>query len=162
MKTSVGFRYVNVNENFLFRSTNSNGVGEFTSDLDNHVAGLQFGMELRYTRGPRLSFGLKGKAGIYGNFNDSITRLTNGGTLMFDNDDKELQVSFVGELGLDAQYRINDRITLRAGYELLYITGVATVGGQPHLQLDSMTGSVIDDDTDILVHDGSVGLHFTW
>ena len=162
MKTSVGFRYVNVNENFLFRSTNSNGSGVFTSDLDNHIAGLQFGLEMRHTRGPRLSFGFKGKAGIYGNFNDSITRLTNGGTLMFDNDDKELQVSFVGELGLDAQYRINDRITLRAGYELLYITGVATVGGQPHLRLNSMTGSVIDDDTDILVHGGSVGLRFTW
>lgn len=162
LKTSVGFRYVNVNENFLFRSTNNNGDGVFTSDLDNHIAGLQFGLEVRHTRGPRLSFGLKGKAGIYGNFNDSITRLTNGGVLMFDNDDKELQVSFVGELGMDARYRISDRMTFRAGYELLFVTGVATVGGQPHLQLNSMTGSVLNDDADILIHGGSVGLEFTW
>lgn len=81
---------------------------------------------------------------------------------MFDNDDKELQVSFVGELGMDARYRISDRMTFRAGYELLFVTGVATVGGKPHLQLNSMTGSVLNDDADILIHGGSVGFEFTW
>lgn len=100
---------------------------DLTTHTNNFLYGFQVGAEpyLLGANGPLRLDGLA-KAGIYGNHVTQGTSSPLAGTIGAHDD----RVSFVGELGLTVVYRFCPMFAARAGYEMLWIYGVALAPDQ--------------------------------
>jgi hypothetical protein len=161
----VGFRYLNFREHFNLSSTD---LQESTTDYDitthNNLIGAQLGGRYRVGRG-RWSWEAIGKAGIFGNaaeqsapaiidFLDVVrrpTRSETGGS-----------VAFVGEINLTGIYHFNEVWGLRAGYNLLWLEGVALAPDQLDFTNTPDSGTDLDTSGGVFLHGVSVGLEARW
>jgi hypothetical protein len=160
---SLGTRYLNLNEKVNFDSIGAGGeIGQFRVRTDNDLVGLQGGLELILPMGPRLSFGSKLKLGPYANFADGQIGLSNAGTVQFLNGEDDVELSFLGELGYYLNYRITPRVSLRAGYEVWYLYGVALASDQAIVPLSINTGRMLKHREDVFYHGGTAGLQVIW
>ncbi|MDZ4821793.1 MAG: BBP7 family outer membrane beta-barrel protein [Planctomycetota bacterium] len=128
LRLTSGFRYARLNEEIDFTL-----FGDPTDNLqvENDLYGWQLGLE-RSTL-PRsdsiFSACLFGKPGIY--FVDSrLTNITYPGVYNDTVNDSQYGVAFIGELGVKGSAQITERFSLDAGYQLMYIEGVALAGEQ--------------------------------
>ena len=144
MPLLMGFRTLGLDEHFQIISNGNLGTPWAETSTNNSLYGLQIGMEpILWDRGKR--FRLEGliKAGVYGN---SAHQRTSFPTAQSELDSRtDGTPSFVGELGLIGVYKLNKYWSLRAGYEVLWITNVAlapdqassiTFGGTPTGDMD--------------------------
>jgi hypothetical protein len=114
--------------------------------------------------GPRLRWELTGKAGVFGN--DSQQRQS-----LFDDDgalpvrnvtSRECGVSFVGDANLSAHCPLNEIWSLRAGYNVICITGLGLAADQVDFTNDLNSGTELNRDGTVLVHGLNVGLEALW
>jgi hypothetical protein len=70
-------------------------------------------------------------------------------------------VAFVGDFNLTGIYRLNGCWGLRAGYNLIWIEGVALAGDQVNFINDGSTPQVVDGGG-LLLHGANVGLEARW
>lgn len=164
LATSIGVRYLNLTDEFSFMSIDpapGSEVGSLNLDLDNHLVGPQFGLDLLYPH-RRWTFASRFKAGLYGNFASGKLRVLNAGALQVDNDPNEGQLSALVELGVTASYQVTPRVALRAGYEFWYVYGVALTTEQVISPLSAATLSSMKTSSDAFFHGASVGLETTW
>jgi len=136
----VGVRYVKVKERLLFSSVADRpnpaggrfgGTGTCIVNATNYMTGPQIGGDLWLCLLPGLSVGLDGKFTLLGNNAKQFTSISgddvNTGFVgivppeRIGND----KVTFLGEASLNVNYRVNHRFTIRAGYELIFVEGVA-------------------------------------
>jgi len=159
----LGMRAVSINELFRLDASFSNPVvsGSHEVKTSNDMFGIQTGVEVieNYSS---WSWGFRGKLGGLFNFSDRRLR-----TLTIDGDDRELvsqnltkeNLAILMEGGLVSSYQIRPNLTVRAGYDVIYINGVATApqnaGLQPGFPPYEVTG-------DALYHGMSVGLEMLW
>lgn len=163
IKTTVGFRYMILNEEFNFASIRGpNQFGTMALDLNNHIFGPQIGSEMFYDIGGKVSLSMRGKAGAFMNVNDGSGNFFNRGAVdtVLAAADQNIGFSAMGELGGNAYYHLNDRWKIRAGYELWYIYGVATVEEQLTGVVRPNFGRNIDDQGDIFYHGFTLGLEW--
>jgi hypothetical protein len=124
----LGFRTLELDERFYISSQNPPlGIGA-DSRTNNSLYGLQIGTEpILWDRCGR--FRLEGllKAGVYGNRAHQCTRFPQTGSQL--NSIANVP-SFVGELGLIGNVSLNKSWSLRAGYEIFWITNVALAPDQ--------------------------------
>lgn len=117
-----------------------------------------------------LQIGAIGKAGIYYNdirtdFNTSLFRTPTDPITASASTSK---AAFLGEVGLNATYKINCHFALRGGYQMLWLSGVATAVDQvPATSNFNVTpGSVIDSrvnaDSSVFYHGVNAGFEYTW
>jgi hypothetical protein len=128
------------------------------ANTDNHLYGGQIGgqLDLCPFAGP-LSISGVVKAGMYGNYADVELSQTGFVNISLPRSD-DWNTAFVGELGVIATYPLNDRWSLRGGYQLLYIDGVALATDQPLFVISPQ----VDTDSSVLYHGGLIGLELTW
>jgi hypothetical protein len=125
----LGFRTLQLHEQLeLWRLDplpESVGIG---TRANNFLYGLQIGAE-PYILGAGGPLRLDGtlKAGVYGNHAHQGTYSPPAGTTVEDTFDR---VAFVGELGVAVVYRFSRACEVRAGYQLLWLHGVALAPDQ--------------------------------
>jgi hypothetical protein len=137
----VGVRYAQVRERIRWLSQanledpttgeTGQGTGRYHLTAGNNMTGFQMGGDAWICILPGLNVGFDTKAGIYGNnsnqrttmdSNDSITGFQGLVNEKVSGD----QFSFIGEANLMASYKLNHQFTVRGGYQLLFIEGIAT------------------------------------
>lgn len=172
----AGFRYLSLNERFRIDAERDQvpiGGGPLVTESGvyniqsrNNLYGPQLGVRLRRW-GERLGYEATGKAGIFGN--DAKQR-----QFVIDFPDFELRpirdsvgatggdVAFVGELNISGLYRLTDVWNLRAGYNLMWITGVALAPDQLDFSGELPAGNQLSSSGSVFLHGVSGGLEARW
>lgn len=146
-----GFRVMSINEHSSFQSQGRiyDDVGDSTSFFGNYdvhtgnnLVGLQIGgdMVYRYNKG---SWGFRGKVGPMINSAWHVSRISSGGidpyANVFPNDQlaaSNSSVSCVIEFGVTGRYMITPHFWLTAGYDLMWVTGLALAPEQMTFETD--------------------------
>jgi len=125
----AGFRWVELHEETGFQGPP--GLVQ-NNNTDNHMYGFQIGADwLAWDRGGPFTVTAGAKAGIYYNRADYDASLRRnfpaavGGPPLIGSARKD-HTAFLGELAVTGAYRLNDNWAVLAGYQLLWIEGVAT------------------------------------
>jgi len=129
----------------------------------NDLYGGQLGARWRCCHGG-WSWEATGKGGLYGNSegekqtvvdfpNFPLRPLTSG---------SGSTLSFVGELNLSGIYQLNDVWGIRAGYNVMWIEGVALAPDQLDFSFTSTSGSQIQRNGGIFLHGVNIGLEARW
>jgi hypothetical protein len=166
----IGFRYVELDERYTV-----DGIGgivpvpvHFYQYSFNHLYGLQIGADgILLCRGRLMIEGLL-KAGIYGNHarQNGVqidTAPIYGETYRASGEMNH--AAFLGELGLVGKYQFSDHLALRAGYQLMWMDGVATATDQitvNELELVDTGANGAEIHNTVFYHGAIVGAELTW
>lgn len=129
-----GFRYLNLHEIFRLSSTDfQEGTSEYRVRTNNNLYGAQLGGRFRQCHG-RWSWEGTAKGGIFGNAAQQAANpiLDFPGSFLIRPAQSASggNVAFVGDLNFTGIYQINSTWGLRAGYNLIWIEGVALAPDQ--------------------------------
>ncbi len=152
----AGFRWLELHE--LMNNADRFSSFAFATRTANYLYGAQAGVDaILWDRGGPFRIEGNAKAGIYG----TVAQAHYTNTAGFNDVANDSLVSFVGDMAFTAVYQFTDRIALRAGYQLLWMQGVALAGDQlqfsqdvPPLPLDTLGG--------MFAHGALVGMELTW
>jgi hypothetical protein len=183
----AGFRYTRLNEEFQFESIGSETLPndplgplaglEYDIDADNDLSGFQAGGDVWVGLMQGLRIGAEGKAGLYANRYDVNTLITTTpfGTTppSLEEDFDETQPAFIAEASADLVADILPSVSLRVGYEVLFINSVVLAGdnfntGSPYNPgpVDNGLGGVrtpfVNDQSDVFYHGGHAGIEWIW
>jgi hypothetical protein len=124
--STSGFRWVEWQESFSLQT----GPETFETRAINSLYGHQWGLEGVLWR-PTAALALEGvaKAGIYGNVSKQDSALTAAGGLSSIATDTA-RVAFVGETGLTGTWQVREWLRARAGYQAIWLGGIATATNQ--------------------------------
>lgn len=167
----VGFRYINWHEhlNIYFErpQTTETGMGIETGEYDirtsSNLYGPQVGARVRRW-GKRWGWEATGKAGIFGCDAQQEQYVNDFGYELPDRTHSvsDSQVAFLGEINLTAIYRLNDVWNLRAGYNVIWINGVALAPDQLDFSGTLPAGNQIATDGGVFLHGVNFGLEARW
>jgi hypothetical protein len=122
------------------------------TNINNHLYGGQIGVDgTLWDNGCRLRLDSFLKAGVYYNHIDSTT-FVSAGQVFVEFQDSVDRTAFVGELGLLGVYEWSDNWALRAGYQLLWLEGIALAPEQ--------FGSL--DTSGLFAHGAVIGVEFAY
>jgi Putative beta barrel porin-7 (BBP7) len=163
-----GFRYLNIGEelNISAQRIVAGEVeeGAYNIRTANHLYGGQLGARLRRW-GDRFGWEATGKAGIFGNDaqqTQSVTDFPNF-PLRPTVSSSSGEVAFVGEINLSALYRLTNVWNLRAGYNVLWIEGLALAPDQLDFNFaSSPSGNQLHDGGGMFLHGVNLGLEARW
>jgi hypothetical protein len=159
----VGLRYMKLEDRLDWHAEDIGVVGDdgrYLIHTDNDLFGAQVGGGITY-QASRWSMGIVTKGGVF--LNDAL----GNNQLTFTDEDtddsnvrlRENQMSFVGELKLQSRFHITPNVSVRAGYELMYMTAIAQAPAQatfiPEFAYLNTTG-------DPFYHGASFGLEGYW
>jgi len=150
-KLISGFRWVQVDEYSRVEGANATTLVSRGANTTNDLYGGHFGFRrLLYDYCGCLTVDSTVKAGVYGN---RIHRQTRGfGTTNL----SETGISFVGDVEFQANFEITCNCTFTAGYQLLWLTGLASAPEQ-FQALD-----YINKGETAFLHGANVGFVYTW
>lgn len=128
----AGFRWVNLTEELegILLPSTAHGTGSFwDAQTKNNLYGFQIGMDAKLLERNRFSIGSVLKAGIFDNHVEEATtvRMTR---IQFGESDSTDHFAFLGEAGVQCKYQVTPRLALKAGYEAMWLQGVALAPGQ--------------------------------
>jgi hypothetical protein len=158
LSTSIGGRYVDFEEDYAFSSVSGAGVGFLQENVDNELLGVQIAANLQYPVSLRSHTGIRGKAGVYANFAERRSFLSNGGTLVVNAGDSKVDVAGLFELSVFYSYHVTQSIRIFASGEVWWVPGVATVPEQRPSSITAATGSTVFTDDDLFLYGGGAGL----
>jgi len=164
----AGFRYLNLAEEFdiTAQRTVAGAVeeGNYNIRTNNHLYGAQLGARLRRTSG-RLGWEAGGFGGIFGNDasqTQSVTDFPNF-PLRPTVSSSGGGVSFVGGANLSGLYSLSNVWNLRAGYNVMWIEGVALAPDQLDFDFAAApSGNQLDDGGGMFLHGLNVGVEARW
>lgn len=153
----AGFRYLYWGEQL---GTRISSVGSAGTNLSNNYAGGQLGLRAAsYWRG--LDLEATGKAGLYGNQATVVEGIKNlAGTVVTAASMTDTTVAFIGDLNFSAALPVTRHCRLRAGYNLLYASGLALATNQPNFFAPG--SQHVRQDRDVFLHGFNVGLEAMW
>ena len=163
----AGFRYLSLRERLFINGQRNEVGGTETANYDvwtsNDLYGGQLGARWRCCHGG-WSWEATGKGGIFGNsegekqqfidFPDFPLRPLVSAT--------SSAVAFVGELNLSGIYQLNSVWGIRAGYNLMWIQGVALAPDQLDFSFTSTSGSQVERNGGVFLQGANVGLEARW
>ena len=170
----AGFRYTKLNEDFLFH-TEGEAAQDYTVDAINNLAGFQAGGDIWVCLTQGLRFGAEAKAGLYDNHYNLTTRVrSTPASILPPNlfeQTKEDQPAFMTEASFDLVADILPSLSIRGGYELLFINSLVLAGdnfntGSPYNPPDPLLGPVrvpfVNDQGEAFYHGAHVGIEYIW
>ncbi len=136
----AGLRYISMRERMAFQVGDASLENGTTIGINanNDLYGLQIGCEgVLWQPAPRFRIESALKAGVYANGARSSIGANHFGAGGGGDPDVitwwgKDHTAFVGDLNFAAVYRFNDHLTLRGGYQLLWLSGVAVASEQIH------------------------------
>jgi len=183
IQTTHGLRWFQFKDRFDFAASQTDTIYGTTADdlyydvdTENNLFGYQFGARLDYCLGHNLNVYAGTKMGIFANRAEFRSRLGTHATpgyvgnfypniagqqVVINNSDTVLAT--LGELDLGVGYRINNCWSVRGGYRLYGVSGVATSVGSIADDLANLpeAGQVVADDS-LILHGGYVGAEYNW
>lgn len=157
-KLLLGVRYIEYDEEFNYLSQNATAAGLVRSDVDNQMYGVQVGMDLLYPISKHGYTDFRTRLGAFVNSADSGLQVFNAGFAQVGNFDDTTDIAGVFEVGGGVRYQLGQMLSLRAGAELWYLSGMATSAHQFRTNVISPTsGSRVRANDDILITGVSVG-----
>ncbi len=162
----AGVRHFYLTEEFGFNSVSNNGFLDYDSSTVNALTGFQMGADLWLAASNGLDIGFFGKVGVYGNrIKQSSRYLASSINPAIETTMDDERASFVLEAGVMANWRVNQNLTVRAGYQVLLLDGVALASDQfsenpPFLQPSSTV--VFVDDGELIYTGFNVGVEWMW
>lgn len=160
MKMFVGFRYINMADEYSMFSQSGADVGTFRLRTNNDLFGVHIGEELFYDVGYRLSMSGGLKLGVYGNSNRIRTNAISNGTEFINSQSRNGTFSTTVDANLTFHYQINRRARLRAGYEALLLDRVVTAADNTPGFLSPFTGTGNGNRDTVIFHGFAAGLEF--
>jgi hypothetical protein len=157
LTTLLGFRWINLHEDMLLTDAVS-PPDLFIGDVNNNLYGLQLGVEAVVLRWMRLEIECGLKAGIYHNSADFYGAAPQAAQQVDVNDG---HVAFSGDVFLGANYYLTNWLALRAGYQVMWIEGVALLPEQAD-NVDLAVGGDLDMGGSPIYHGGYVGVYVLW
>lgn len=146
---------------------------DLTNQVENQLLGLQVGLDLLYPIGRFAFSDTRMRAGAYANFAESrfnqvgsfTPNVTTGTPLVTDiqtslnaqNSIDEVELAGLFELGTGIRYQLGELLSVRAGVELWYLSGVASA-----TQNVAAQGNAISVDDDVLFTGVSFGSELRW
>jgi hypothetical protein len=159
----VGFRYFNLQDKFFITVTdNQTDTGFYNTSAYNNLFGGQIGGRVRQACG-RWSYDLTGKAGVYGNVirsSQSIVDFDN--TVLRNTSNDGSQLAFLGEIGLNGNYKFSDCLSVRGGYQVYWIDGLALAPNQLDFSVGPASGTTLNKDGGMFMHGAHAGLMAQW
>ena len=162
-----GVRYINLREDLdvlgtrIVLSLPENG--QYNIHARNDLYGAQIGARVRRCLG-QWSWEATGKAGIFDNeagqtqFVQDFPNFALRPTISASNN----HIAFMGELNLSAIYQLNQTWGLRAGYNLMYLDGLALAPNQLDFSFTPTSGSTVNTAGHLLLHGVNLGLEARW
>ncbi len=166
----LGFRYLGLNERFLFTSVQPGGgiggvdaYGISENRSFNSLLGAQLGGELLYHATPRLDLTARANAGLFLNFarQSSVFIQDLGNIVRADYPARKECLAGLIQVGLAAQYRLGQHVALRGGYDVILLSGVALASSQFDRN-SGYFGRSIDHSGTVVYHGPSAGLEIQW
>jgi hypothetical protein len=164
----AGVRFLNIgnNLNMLVQRREAGGVeeGNYSVLTGNRLVGGQIGARWRNTV-DRIGWELTGKAGVFGNSADqsqSVTDYPNFPLRPFTSVQGS-HTAFVGEINLSVLMRLTDIWTLKVGYDVIWIQGLALAADQLDFNFaTSPSGNQLYTGGGLLLHGVNFGLEARW
>lgn len=159
----AGFRAIELKDDLSY--TINHTVASSQYDYNNHLYGGQFGADWSLTRRDNpLQINIVGKAGVFGNSDDGgLTSFQPVGTPIRVVTGQGTTTSFVGNLDCTASYALTSHISIRGGYELLWLTNLALA---PDAASRSLTNpfvlSTVSDSDHLFYQGANVAVDFVW
>jgi hypothetical protein len=157
----AGFRWLELRENLEGVTIPSVEETFWNTNTKNNLFGFQIGAEgVILDRG---CFSIDGvlKAGVFGNHAEQSVAAHNSNVMdVFTASTNH--TSFLGEIGLMCKYQVTSQMTLRAGYEALWLQGVALAPAQ--IQESNVLADQIgiNSNNGVLYHGATAGFEFSF
>lgn len=175
----TGVRYLNVSEDFaLSGASRTLGIFETTqATTSNNLVGFQVGAGLARSLGPIFGLAARGKAGLFMNFAEEHLRNLSispaGSNVRFDARSAGASAASVVEAGLFLTCQLFPGISLRGGYEVLFVNRLALAPEQlgavnfdlatvPTTINPGVTGNFLNDRGSAIYQGPSAGLEVRW
>lgn len=155
-----GFRMLQLNEQISAGAYSPTLEGSFDFETRNYLYGFQVGAESALCKLGPVQFDGFLKAGAYGNQIRANLRAEGTHLSPMDESVAASRVSLVGELGLTAKYRIGEHCSLRGGYELMWLEGVALAPNSVAAMNQASDFALYNGSA--FYHGATAGLEFTW
>lgn len=158
-----GFRYLNFGERFNMSAQRTVAAatesGSYNISTSNHLYGGQLGARIRRTRG-RFGWEGSGAAGVYLNNSQQSQSVTDFPNFPLRNASNSGNgAAFVGDTNLSGIYRLNNVWNLRAGYNVMWIQGLALAPNQLDSDFAAAQGGTnLDNGGGMLLHGVNVGI----
>ena len=129
---------------------------------DNDLIGLQAGGDCYLCLTPRFKIGAEAKAGIFGTNSEQRTTVTSSAPTLNEQEGVN-DAAFLGDGGIVGLFRITPRLTLRGGYQVLYVDGIATAANNFNSASPfTARQAFVNNDGDLFVHGTNFGFEWTW
>jgi hypothetical protein len=167
----AGFRWMNLGENLVGTlnpiPSELSGWTFWNATTTNNLYGFQIGADGKLFERGRFSINGLAKAGIFDNNAEQTTEVSVIAKQQRWASASTNHAAFVGETGLQFKYQITERLLLRAGYEAIWLQGVALAPGQvQRTQTDLRTISVqafgVNCDSGVFYHGATAGLEYAF
>jgi hypothetical protein len=136
--------------------------GALTNEVDNFLIGPQVGLEMYYPLSKRVFVNSRLKGGIYLDIAESQTRLFNQGTLVLNNSAKDQDLAGMFEISSQIGFHITSELSAFAGYDIWYLTGVATNEGQLPSNFGITQGNGVSINDDVFIQGITAGLRYEY
>lgn len=163
----LGFRWAGLNESaaLAFSPAGNPGAGLYSVRTTSNLFGAQVGSRGRMTW-DRWAFEGWGKVALTGaGMSQSQLPIENS---IIDFQERPARsatdggVGFIGDLNFTAMYRLTDTWGLRAGYNLLWLSGVALAPNQFDFSTPPVGGTNLIGGSSLFLHGANLGLEARW
>jgi hypothetical protein len=156
----VGFRALSIDE--LLTANINAGASTHAVATRNRLYGAQLGIDALLLDCDCWYVNAVGKAGIYGNSAEQVTTTAGLGAALPLITYAGSDTSFVGEIGINANYQLTDRLSVLAGYNLLWVNSLALAPDQLAATNVNTGVGALDVGGNLFYHGFNVGLEYGW
>jgi hypothetical protein len=155
LRVMAGFRWIETRESLIGTFVSPGGVTPFWSTkTDNHLYGFQIGADTRLLdRGGPFYVTTAIKAGIYRNYAQQVGSAV--GTVL---EAEETRTAFESDVTLAGVYEVSRCLSVRLGYQFMWLDGVAVAPSQIHVTNVSTRVASVDTDGAVFYHGAVAGL----
>jgi hypothetical protein len=166
----AGFRYTRLAEDFVYGTITAGGSHQSTVQTENDLTGFQAGGDMWVTVRQGIRIGAQGKAGLYNNRAEQNTRIQTFNGLIPDDDITEVakgdRLAFLTEGNLSVVADITPSISIRAGYDVLFINTVALApnnfNASPSVFSGTPRTAILIEESSVLYHGANLGFEYVW
>ena len=181
VKLLYGGRFVNYSEDYRYSATQrtvetrdpslpglsnqtitTNTPFSMLSNVDNRLLGMQIGMDLLYPISRHAYSDMRLRAGAYANFAEQSFVQSGSPSLNVRSSDDDIELAGLFEFGSGVRYQLGELLSVRAGVEVWYLSGVATATNQAQGIRPSGSDPSIQMDDDIFFTGMSLGAELRW
>lgn len=158
VKNFIGLRYIYNEDSYTMSSQNLSGEsGLFEVYAKNNLIGPNFGTEIYYDVGRRLSATFVARGGLYGSINQVRTKLNNDGTQVLDVEDNNSTIGGSLELGINGRFKLGRRSHFRFGYNYMVLERIAEAANNVPTVITPSIGADTSDTRQMQFHGANIG-----